>query len=674
MKFYSKRLFHILAIATLFSINSDSLGRIYAAEEPQYNELSEICSQIECANAERKQQDSADSDSAEADELNRAVDLDRSGNKQEALAILQELIQRDSNNALAYLLAGAILLELERFDEAIPYLSRAVEINPNEASAYELLGSAFTVQSFISSSSLQRMLANEQAILAFRRAREIYEISGNAESVEVMTRSLLTLQDWDTAHEEYRIAVELFESGKRDEALDRLLSLRVEAPNYLPNLAECSQPPANVASVEVAAIAQTDNNIIPPCRIFEGESLEFSPTGDKFVLLRDVQGCSPLPSSPSVCSTPENPRNYLYDISGNQLAVLQGFFLGFNETGNRIVTSVPLANAAGRYELQVYDASGQLLESFQEAIRQWSAEGDRVLTLSLEDDRSYLYDLTTGNQLGSFEGALSRMNASSDHIVTYSPQTNLSYLYNLSNNQAIELRGENPRFNGRGDRIITSSSHDGRSYLYDLSGNELAALEGTVPVIAYSPLIRLSFRSTLTSPDAFAFERIVTHLGDGRSNLYDSSGNRLAVLQGELHFVNGNGNRIITATQNGLRLYDFSGRELAVLQGEELSDYNATSDRILTISRERDRIYLYTLSGEQVDVFSGNAALMDETGNRIAINLSGGANFSYVYDITQNRLSVLSGAYPTLSLTGNHATTRSRGDNHVYLYDLSDIR
>lgn len=55
----------------------------------------------------------------------------------------QQMVESDPNNELGHFSLGKVYLEAGRFDDAIPPLSRVLELNPKMSKAYELLGEAY---------------------------------------------------------------------------------------------------------------------------------------------------------------------------------------------------------------------------------------------------------------------------------------------------------------------------------------------------------------------------------------------------------------------------------------------------------------------------------------------------------------------------------------------------
>ena len=75
--------------------------------------------------------------------IENAWDLLRQGQRPQAIALLQQIIQQHPDNADARLLLGSVLMEDGRRDESIAQLTEAVRLRPKSAEAQNALGEAY---------------------------------------------------------------------------------------------------------------------------------------------------------------------------------------------------------------------------------------------------------------------------------------------------------------------------------------------------------------------------------------------------------------------------------------------------------------------------------------------------------------------------------------------------
>jgi tetratricopeptide (TPR) repeat protein len=82
--------------------------------------------------------------SSQTASVEQAWKLAGSGQQQEAVLLLKDLIQRNPSDADARLLLGSLLVEAKQRDEAIAQLTEAVRLRPGSADAQNALGEAYT--------------------------------------------------------------------------------------------------------------------------------------------------------------------------------------------------------------------------------------------------------------------------------------------------------------------------------------------------------------------------------------------------------------------------------------------------------------------------------------------------------------------------------------------------
>jgi WD40 repeat protein len=179
-------------------------------------------------------------------------------------------------------------------------------------------------------------------------------------------------------------------------------------------------------------------------------------------------------------STESGERSSVYDRSRNRVT-LEGSYPIFNATGDRILTRHP-HYYDGRPDREkssnLYDDNGELVSELQGFALGFNATGDLILTSSESDDISFVYD-KNGNFLFELPGSNARFNATGDLILTYSESDDISFVYDKNGNFLFELPGSNARFNATGDLILTYSESDDISFVYDKNGNFLSELPGS---------------------------------------------------------------------------------------------------------------------------------------------------------------------------------------------------
>lgn len=80
------------------------------------------------------------------DLIAKAFDYQRSGNVHRAQAGYRYVLDIDPDNALCNNLMGMLYRQLRRYDEAIPFIEKAIEIEPRDAKAHSNLGQALLIQ------------------------------------------------------------------------------------------------------------------------------------------------------------------------------------------------------------------------------------------------------------------------------------------------------------------------------------------------------------------------------------------------------------------------------------------------------------------------------------------------------------------------------------------------
>lgn len=235
---------------------------------------------------------------------------------------------------------------------------------------------------------------------------------------------------------------------------------------------------------------------------------------------------------------------------------------------------------------RLYDRSGRLLLQFLGGVPDFAPDGSYVLSASLADNQTVLYDLH-GNQMAELEGGEFEGFTSNEQLVIReaNPYGGQTYLYDSSGRRLvtfgerqIELSletdfnytetdfniGNSGRLSPNRLQVAAYSFTRDTSYLYDLSGNQIAQFEGQFSGF---------------SPNG---QRLVTYAYTiDKSYLYNIWGRRLADFSGKFLRFSSDGQYVMTETYNRDQgnsqnhVYDLLGNQLESLQ---LSEENWADD------------------------------------------------------------------------------------------------
>jgi Flp pilus assembly protein TadD len=162
--------------------------------------------------------------STDADLLSTGIQFHQSGRVEEALAIYQQALAADPQNATALSLLGAACINLRRWDEAAEHLNAAVRINPNHPSAYDNLGVLLAKQNRL-----------PEAVATFRRAAELNP--NNPQTQLNLAAALDRNGERDGAIDAYRLAANLSPNSlKANSEAARLLQTAGRTTEAIPYL------------------------------------------------------------------------------------------------------------------------------------------------------------------------------------------------------------------------------------------------------------------------------------------------------------------------------------------------------------------------------------------------------------------------------------------------------
>jgi tetratricopeptide (TPR) repeat protein len=181
--------------------------------------------------------------SIDADLLSTGIQLHQAGRLEEALAIYQQALAGDPQNATALSLLGAACINLRRWDEAAEHLHAAIRIDPKHLSAYDNLGVL-----------LARQNRMPEAVVAFRRAAELSP--NNPQTHLNLAAALERNHDASGAIESYRQAAHLSPTSlKANAEAARLLQAAGRTTEAIPYLRQQARLKSNDAEVrfELAA-------------------------------------------------------------------------------------------------------------------------------------------------------------------------------------------------------------------------------------------------------------------------------------------------------------------------------------------------------------------------------------------------------------------------------------
>jgi hypothetical protein len=326
----------------------------------------------------------------------------------------------------------------------------------------------------------------------------------------------------------------------------------------------------------------------------------------------------------------------------------KGNFREFSKDGQRLVTFSEEESTSW-----LYDLSGQQLAKFKGSYPRLSEDGQWLLAFSEEESTSWLYTLS-GQQLAEFKGGYPRLSKDGQRLATYSREAGTSWLYALSGQQLAKFKGRYPSFSKDDQRLVTSSVKEDTSWLYDLSGQQLAEFKGI-------------FRSFTEDG-----QRLVTSsVKEDTSWLYDLSGQQLAEFKGSEPSFSEDGQRLVTSSdeEDTSWLYDFSGQQLAEFKGSE-SSFSEDGQQLVTSSDEEDTSWLYDLSSQQLAEFKGREPQFSKDGQRL-ITFSREKVTSWLYDLSGQRIAEFKGRFRSFSKDGQQLVTVSEEEDTSWLYDLS---
>jgi len=150
----------------------------------------------------------------------KALDLSRNSLFNEAIGILDELIDQDATFIKAHTLKGSLLLNVSRFDEVGSICDHVIGRDPLCLEAYLMLG------------IIARQQGNEDA--AFRRFREAIYIDGSCWLAHFYTAEIqFARKDMDRARKSYETTVRILDEGSLKEHGQSFFPLSVNAEQFV---------------------------------------------------------------------------------------------------------------------------------------------------------------------------------------------------------------------------------------------------------------------------------------------------------------------------------------------------------------------------------------------------------------------------------------------------------
>lgn len=163
-----------------------------------------------------------------------AIALVRVGRAKEALAFAQRAIELDPNYAFSYLVLGEANQAMNRFDEAIEAVKRAIQINPEYFDAYGVLGSLYG-----------QTKRYEESLVAFNHALHLesknadvynglgiayYRLGRHEEAIKAVTEAVNLNPNFANAY--INLGNWYNELGRYEEAIDAFTNVTRIAPKF----------------------------------------------------------------------------------------------------------------------------------------------------------------------------------------------------------------------------------------------------------------------------------------------------------------------------------------------------------------------------------------------------------------------------------------------------------
>ncbi|MEO0645326.1 MAG: hypothetical protein AAFZ17_04075 [Cyanobacteria bacterium J06650_10] len=304
--------------------------------------------------------------------------------------------------------------------------------------------------------------------------------------------------------------------------------------------------------------------------------------------------------SQRVLSESAGENSYIYDLSGDEIAVLSGESPKFVD-GGRLIATYDRDNQRG----YLYNLSGDEMVTVTGSIRQVFEPLDRSDRLLLTEasavigPRSYLYTIS-GEEIASLDGIYASLVdiSGEQYIKTYDAGgSSYSALHNLSGELVTTFKGISADYTLENDRIVSNRDRGSRDfgtfqydlYLQDFAGNEIAFFEEAV--------------------DRYSFTRdgrqLIVSFADERTVIYDLQGEEITTIEGSFKGFAGGGQAFFVSSEDGrTRLYNPPGNVVTTFGGT-FSEVSEDGKFVVTVNHSEDTTYLYDSSGSLLSQHEG---------------------------------------------------------------------
>ena len=263
-----------------------------------------------------------------------------------------------------------------------------------------------------------------------------------------------------------------------------------------------------------------------------------------------------------IIRNPDDRRSQLVNLAGEELAVLEGRYLGEALGPRDIVTVSRTAN--GDYLYHLYDLEGGEIASFPGDIESWTAMPDHQSVLVSEAGQTRWFD-RNGVELATFPGSIAgTLPDGQANFLVGSLRENSTRLVSLDGEEMVSYTGRFVTLTPNHQGIVTNSLKDSKTRIYALDGAEIAVISG-------------NFRGL--SPNGEGVIVNVYSDDDQRTGLYTLEGGEIATFAGAFRAFWPELDIVITASSQRLdtgelfwqtHLYRLDGEALATVEGSTL--------------------------------------------------------------------------------------------------------
>lgn len=311
-----------------------------------------------------------------------------------------------------------------------------------------------------------------------------------------------------------------------------------------------------------------------------------------------------------VLSDSDGENAYLYNSSGDEIAVLPGEYPKFVDDGRLIATYDRDSQRGYLYDLsgnEVVTVTGNISRVFEPLDR-----SDRLLLTEASatiGPRSYLYNIS-GEEIAAFDGVYANLIdlAGEQYIHTYDAGgSSYSALHNLSGELATTFKGISADYSLENDRIVSNRDRGSGDfgtfqydlYLQDFAENEIAFFEEEV--------------------DRYSFTRngqqLIVSFADERTVIYDLQGEEIATIEGSFKGLVGNSQAFFVSSKDGrTRLYNPPDNVVTTFDGT-FSEVSEDGKFVITVNPSEDTTYFYDSSGSLLSQHKGTIANFKDNAN-----------------------------------------------------------